>query len=150
MGRRFESCRAHHSEVPRLRSGFRLAARTPRKRLKFESCRAHHSEVPRCARDFACRLPLRSRLQTGSSSSPAALTTVRSLDYARDFGSRLGRRENASSSSPAALTNLSPAALTNSSPATLTNLSPAALTMPVWQAGKRTILRYESVQARRQ
>src|SRR5436309_2726566 len=44
MGRRFESCRAHHIEVPRLRSGFRHAARTPRKRLKFESWRAHHLE----------------------------------------------------------------------------------------------------------
>jgi len=30
-------------EVPRLRSGFRLRARTPAKRLKFESWRAHQS-----------------------------------------------------------------------------------------------------------
>jgi len=29
--------------VPRLRSGFRHAARTPRKRLKFESIRAYQS-----------------------------------------------------------------------------------------------------------
>src|SRR5437588_10393938 len=29
-------------EVPRLRSGFRHAAQTPRKRLKFESNRRHH------------------------------------------------------------------------------------------------------------
>ena len=30
-------------KVPRLRSGFRHAARTPRKRLKFESIRAYHA-----------------------------------------------------------------------------------------------------------
>src|SRR5450759_489953 len=57
MGRRFESCRAHHfmNEVLRagaLRISLRLrsgqaprapAALTPAQRLKFESCRAHHN-----------------------------------------------------------------------------------------------------------
>jgi hypothetical protein len=42
VGSWFESRRAHQSlKVPRLRSGFRHAAQTPRKRLKFESRRAH-------------------------------------------------------------------------------------------------------------
>src|SRR6185312_15508104 len=57
---------------PLRSSGFRLAAQTPRKRLKFKSCRAHH-----------CRSQVLRRCA------------------AQDFGSRLKRRESASSSNPA-------------------------------------------------
>src|SRR3954447_24589990 len=41
VGSWFESRRAHQVRGPRLRSGFRHAAQTPRKRLKVESRRAH-------------------------------------------------------------------------------------------------------------
>ncbi len=60
------------------------------------------------AQDFARGLPLRSRPQNGSSSSlpgraisPHVSRIDRSFaQYARDFGSRLRRRDNASSSNP--------------------------------------------------
>ncbi len=66
-------------EVLRLRSGFRLRARTPAKRLKFESLRPDHSLHPGpssqrsfdFAQDFACGLE---RPQNGSSSNPSAPT----------------------------------------------------------------------------
>src|SRR5580704_14287285 len=55
------------TKVLRLRSGFRLAAQTPRKTPQVQ--------IPRVARDFACGLPLRSRPQNGSSSNPT-LTAI--------------------------------------------------------------------------
>src|SRR5208283_1814818 len=76
---------------PSLRSGFRLRARTPARRLKFKSTRPDHlnpatrtrlgklseGEVLRCAQDFACGL---GRPQDGSSSNPFAPTTFTPRD----------------------------------------------------------------------
>src|SRR5439155_25890421 len=76
---------------PALRSGFRLrspAPHTPANRLKFESNRRHHSshQILRCARLHAT----------------SWMEEI--LRCAQDFGTRLRRRVNASSSSPTAAT----------------------------------------------
>src|SRR5579872_4140726 len=64
---------------PSLRSGFRRAAQTPRKRLKFKSGRPDQfwpsllsPEVLRCAQDFGARLRRRA---SASSSNPAVPTS---------------------------------------------------------------------------
>ncbi len=67
LNRQVEGSIPSASTIPRgpsLRSGFRLWARTPAKRLKFDSFRVHHFKsrtnparwVLPCAQDFACGL----------------------------------------------------------------------------------------------
>jgi hypothetical protein len=70
---------------PSLRSGFRLRAQTPATRLKFDSppppptsSNRRGIKVLRCAQDFACGLR---RPQRGSSSTPAASTSLRPEGY---------------------------------------------------------------------
>src|SRR5579885_2143747 len=113
---------ASNSQVPRLRSGFRHAARTPRKRLNLQVQLPQILRSLDCARDFGTRLGRRVNASTYRSSClkfsgpstalgfrHAARTPrkrlnlqvqlpqiLRSLDCARDFGTRLGRGGKAS------------------------------------------------------
>jgi hypothetical protein len=121
-----DAARTPQHKVLRLRSGFRLRVQTPAKRLNFTKKGAHSvipsvalisgqlgaDELltdwvnPSVASDAAKTPQQRSstslRISPAGSRSAKRLAHTRktaqhrSLDFARDFGSRLGRRESAS------------------------------------------------------